>query len=376
VSIGAALRRIGGFTLADGLAQRNDNFLLLRAIAASLVIYGHGYAMVERRGSHELFAHMGWGTYSGDIAVDLFFVISGFLITGSFLRRRNLFEFLWARALRIYPAYLFCLVGCAFVLGPLLTTLPLHDYLRDPATGDYVLKNLRLGIDMAWNLPGVFTDNPRRSSVNGAIWTLPAEVRMYLWVATLGVTGVLARRWLANLVLPLLFVLGFFVAPVYLLTVPQPTYLRLAAMFLAGAFCYINRDRVPASGWLFLASAVLAWLLRHTPFYPYAFGIAEIAFVFWFAYRLRWHGYNRFGDYSYGIYLWGFPMQQVVAHFLPTTLPVTNAAISLPLAIVMAVVSWHLVEKPVIALKSAPKRWWTRWAQRGENAKAASDAAP
>jgi hypothetical protein len=137
------------FTLADGLAQRDDNFLLLRALAASLVIYGHSYAMVPSGGPPELFSWLGWGVYSGQIAVDLFFAISGFLITGSFLRRHALFEFLWARALRIYPAYLFCLLLCTFALGPVFTTLPLH-YLRDPATSDYVIKNLRLNIDMAW----------------------------------------------------------------------------------------------------------------------------------------------------------------------------------------------------------------------------------
>lgn len=364
------------FTLADGLAQRDDNFLLLRALAASLVIYGHSYAMVPSGGPPELFSWLGWGVYSGQIAVDLFFAISGFLITGSFLRRHALFEFLWARALRIYPAYLFCLLLCTFALGPVFTTLPLHDYLRDPATSDYVIKNLRLNIDMAWDLPGVFVDNPRRSTINGSIWTLPAEIRMYLWVAALGVLGVLARRWLANLVLPTLFVLGFFVAPVYLLTVPQPDYMRLAAFFLAGGFCYINRDRVPASGWLLLGVAALAWLCRNTFFYAYAFGLAEVCFIFWFAYRLRWHGYNRFGDYSYGIYLWGFPMQQLVAHWLPNTIPLVNAALSLPLAIAMAVVSWHFVEKPAISLKSAPKRWWARWKRRSEGAKPATDPAP
>ena len=358
------------FTLADGLARREDNFLLLRALAASLVIYGHSYAMVPHGGPPELFSRLGWSVYSGQIAVDLFFAISGFLITGSYLRRRQLFDFLWARVLRIFPAYVFCLVLCAFALGPLLTSLSLHDYLHDPATSAYVLKNLRLNIDMAWDLPGVFTDNPRRSTINGSIWTLPAEIRMYAWVALLGTIGVLARRRLANLVLPTLFVLGFFVAPKYLLTVPQPDYLRLAAFFLAGAFCYVNRDRVPANGRLLLAAAALAWLLRNTFLYAYAFGLAEVCFVFWFAYRLRWYGYNSLGDYSYGIYLWGFPMQQLVAHWLPTTIPLVNAALSLPLAIAMGVLSWHLVEKPAIGLKTLPKRWWARRAQRAEAAAA------
>src|SRR5665213_2386975 len=115
------LRHPHFFTLADGLAQPQDNFLLLRVLAAAAVIYGHSYSIVVARGPPEIFLWMGWGTYSGTIAVNAFFITSGFLITGSFLRRRNVIEFAWARALRILPAYVTCMVGCAFVLGAIYT---------------------------------------------------------------------------------------------------------------------------------------------------------------------------------------------------------------------------------------------------------------
>lgn len=347
------------FTLADGLALPQDNFLLLRVLAAAAVIYGHGYAIVAHRGAPEVFTWMGWGVYSGTIAVDVFFLTSGFLVTGSFLRRCNVFDFAWARGLRVLPAYALCLVGCAFVLGALYTALPLVDYLEDPTTRGYVLTNLHFNLNIAWDLPGVFTDNPRRSTINGSIWTLPAEVRMYLWVALVGGLGILSRRAYCNILLAGLFVLGL-VAPDYLLMLPLRAFVSLAGYFALGVFCYINRDVVPANGWLAVTLAALTWLLRNTPLYPFAFGLAEAAFVFWFAYRTRWHGYNRFGDYSYGIYLWGFPMQQIMAHHFPTATPLANAALSLPLATLLAVVSWHLVEKPALSLKSMPRKLWER----------------
>ena len=347
------------FTLADGLAQPQDNFLLLRLLAAAAVIYGHSYAIVVNRGPPEVFTWMGWGVYSGTIAVDAFFLTSGFLVTGSFLRRRNVIEFAWARALRILPAYATCMIGCAFVLGALYTSLPLDRYLANPATSDYVLTNLRFDVIMRWHLPGVFTDNPRRDTINGAIWTLPAEVRMYLWVALVGALGILPRRAYCNILLAGLFVLGL-IAPDYLLFMPFRGFVSLAGFFALGVFCYINRDIIPANGWLVLASATAAWLLRDTPLYPLAFGLAEAAFVFWFAYRTRWYGYNRCGDYSYGIYLWGYPAQQVVAHHLPTLAPLANAALSLPLATVLAIASWHLVEKPALKWKSVPRKLWQR----------------
>lgn len=342
------------FVLADGLAAKQDNFLLLRTLAAAAVIYGHGYAMMARRGPPEVFVWMGWGVYSGTLAVDLFFLISGFLVTGSFLRRRNAIEFVWARALRVLPAYALCLVGCAFVLGAFYTVLPLVDYLRDPATRGYVGYNLLLAPDaMRWDLPGVFADNPRRSTINGSIWTLPAEVRMYLWVAVLGALGLLSRRALCNVLLAALFVVGL-MEPAWLPFVKA--FARPAGCFALGAFCYVNRDVVPANGWLALACAAFAWLLRHTALYPFALVLAEAAFAFWFAYRTRWHGYNRCGDYSYGLYLWGFPMQQVVAHHLPTIAPLANAALSLPLAALLAIASWHGIEKPALTLKTLPGR--------------------
>jgi peptidoglycan/LPS O-acetylase OafA/YrhL len=97
-------------TLADGLAQKSDNFLLLRFIAASMVIYGHAPAVTGHPLPADLFAWLNWGTYSGSIAVDVFFIVSGFLVTGSFLRNPQLADFAWARAIRIVPGYAFCLL--------------------------------------------------------------------------------------------------------------------------------------------------------------------------------------------------------------------------------------------------------------------------
>ena len=283
----------------------------------------------------------------------MFFVVSGFMIAGSYLRRRHLGDFLWARLLRIYPAYLLCLLGTALVLGAACTGLPLHDYYGSHEVVRYVTKNVQLGKGLVWELPGVFTGNPKLAFVNGSIWTLPAEVRMYLWVALAGVLGILSRRWCCHLLLAALFVCGL-LAPAHVPLVPLASFLRLAGYFALGVFCCVNRERIPTGWWCVAGLAALAWLLHATPLYPFAFALALTAFVFAFAYASPWLGCLRFGDYSYGLYLWGYPMQQLVAHLAPRLTPAGNILLAWPLAMLLAVLSWHLVEQPALRLKSLP----------------------
>jgi peptidoglycan/LPS O-acetylase OafA/YrhL len=347
-------------TLDEGLKSRRDNFLLLRFLAASLVIYRHGGAMTGGAGFRDFIPWLGWGTDSGKVAVDIFFLVSGFMISGSYLRRQHLPDFLWARVLRIFPAYLLCLVLCAFVLGAIYTKLPVWDYYRSPDVIHYVLQNLKLQSSMVWQLPGVFTDNPQRATINGSIWTLPAEAHMYLWVALLGLLGVISRRWLGSLIIAALFAVGMIWPESNILMLPD-IYLHVAGMFGLGAICYIHRDIIPAGWPCFLLLAGLAFLLRNTPAYPFAFGIALAQFCFAFAYCIPWHGFNRLGDYSYGLYLWGCPMQQTIAHHFPTLSPMGNSLLAFPLALALGVLSWHLLEKQALKLKRVPSQLWKKW---------------
>lgn len=347
-------------TLADGLEARQDNFLLLRFIAASLVIYGHAYAITGGTGWPEIFIKLDWGVYSGDIAVDIFFIVSGFMITGSYLRRQHLGTFLWARVLRIFPALFVCLLLSAFVMGALYTSLSIRSYVGNPDTVNYVIQNLKMQTTMVWNLPGVFLANPKITTVNGAIWTLPIEFRMYLWVAALGFLGILSRAWLGSFMLLALFIFGL-VQPDRLLGVPgvQP-FLHLAAFFTIGAFFYLQRRWIPV-GWSYVAVSVLvAYLSRNTVIYPYALGLALSTFVFAFAYAIPWYAFNRAGDYSYGIYLWGFPTQQMIAYHFPNFTPIQNAVLSFFITLLFAVVSWHFIEKPALQWKEIPSRLYKK----------------
>jgi peptidoglycan/LPS O-acetylase OafA/YrhL len=344
-------------TLEAALARRADNFLLLRLVAASLVIFGHSYRLcgTPNTGDFVERAHLSAGVYTGSLAVDVFFVVSGFLIAGSYVNHGHLERFLRARFFRLVPAYAVCLLVSAFVLGSFVTRLPLGQYFQDPATYGYVTKNLRLQPDIQWSLPGVFEKNFYRNVVNGSIWSLPGEVCMYLWVAVLGVATVLRRRRFANAVLlACLFVGRFF--PAELPFVPAAVFVRPAGFFMAGIFCYVNRDRIPVRTDLLLALVAVCVVAHRfaalASSFDYVFAATIVYGVMWFAYRPRLGFYNSFGDYSYGVYLWGFPMQQLVVHlFGRPTRPSLNFAASFPLALLCAIASWHLVERPALRLK-------------------------
>jgi len=342
----------GWRTFADAMAIKGDNFLLLRLAAAFAVVYGHSYAIsgIPKAEDHIARLGLGYGLYSGSIAVNAFFVISGFLVTGAWFRNPDLRFFVCSRLLRILPAYAVCLICSAFLLGAAFTTLPLNDYLSDASTRGYVTINLWFGRDLSWSLPGVFKQNPYPNTINGSIWTLSAEWRMYAWLAIFAVVGLLERRRLCLLCLVSLIALTW--SETMLPMLPIEDYVRLAGYFSLGSLAFQWRDRLPFHGGLVLVMAAVCVSLHGRPGFTQAFAISLSYGVLWFAYGPKsLLSFNRLGDYSYGVYLWGFPVQQTIAHLVPDSTPTMITMISLPLALIIGILSWHMIEKPALRLK-------------------------
>lgn len=344
-------------TLAQAMAQPGDNLLLLRLLAAAAVIYGHSYAVSGIPGAADHIARRGWGygLYSGSIAVQVFFTISGFLVTGAWLRRPDLGFFLRSRALRIVPAYLACLAISALLLGALKTDLPRGDYFADPQTWRYLWKNLTFSTEMVWQLPGVFASNPYPGTVNGSLWTLVVEVRVYIWLALCGLLGLLDRRDRFFYAAALLAAAAYAGFPLPMMPVAE--FLTLAGFFLAGSAFYRWREVIPFHGALVPALFVPAVLAHGSDGFMPLYGLALCYAVFWFAYGPRGLvGFNRLGDYSYGVYLWGFPIQQIVAGALDRPTPTRITLIALPCALAAGIMSWHLLEKPLLRFKQRRRR--------------------
>lgn len=328
-------------TLAQAWDSGRNHFHALRLFAAWLVILSHAYA-ITGRGNDEPFAHLTGAKAAGAVAVDIFFVISGFLVAAS-VQRHAWRHFLLARALRIYPALIVCILLTVFVLGPALTTSA--GYWSDARTWHYLWGNATLWRAEFW-LPGVFEGLPR-DAVNGSLWTLPIEVRLYLALLVAAAFGML-HRW-RYLVAWALAMCG---AAVYALrAAPLPehiAYLAWAcAFFITGTLLWVWRDRVRLSWWVFAALLALAAALRGSTAFAVAYFAAVAYGTFCIAFRARLPAI-RHTDLSYGVYLYGWPMQQLALMAGATTV-VANTALATVLALGCAAVSWFLVERPALA---------------------------
>ncbi len=306
----------------SGLAHgRENNFQLLRLFAAAAVIVSHSFAIL---GTVEPAA---LGATIGTLAVWVFFALSGFLIYKSF-ERQPWSGFIEARVLRIYPALIVVALLTVLVLGPTFTTLPLSAYFSAPETWQYVPRALSLKF-VSFTLPGVFSGQ----GVNGPLWTLWYEVVCYIGLA-IGLGLLKSFR---------LFLVAYAIA----LAVAWGTlYQDLSLAFVTGMAVYRYRASLPATWWLAVCALLIAWLLPVLA--PLAVGYATL----WLAVlKGPWLAFNRVGDYSYGLYIYGWPMQMAVAESVPGIAALALMACAIPLAMTAAVLSWHFIEKPALARK-------------------------
>jgi peptidoglycan/LPS O-acetylase OafA/YrhL len=349
-------------TIADYDQGRDNNYHLIRFIAAALVIVAHSYYLSASGGKEPLRALTGYKHF-GEVGVQIFFLISGFLVTKSFLSRRDVFGYLEARALRIFPALIVAVALTVLVIGPLATTVPLGEYFSDENTIQYFLNNTTLKM-MESFLPGVFLHNPYPRVVNGSLWSLFPEVRLYLWVALFGVLGILSARRAFNHALILCLLLYVYFPGVFHVW-GYSLHAQVAGYFALGAFCYVNRDVVPIHGSIAVVLTAAALVLHGTAYFPRLFDLAVSYGVLFCAYSPSgWiRRFNAYGDYSYGAYIYAFPVQQLIASVLPHITALPMLAGSFVLTMPLAMCSWHFIEKPSLAAKG---KLWGGLARNGK----------
>lgn len=346
--------------ISDYTAGRDNNFNLLRLVAATMVLVSHSYALSTGRPELEPLNDL-LGVKLGSLAVDIFFAASGFLVAGSLVQRQNLLEFFGARALRIYPGLWMALAISISAVAIWFTPLSLGEFFLQKETWRYILKNGFLLADVAYTLPGAFEGAPLQgfaaNAVNGSIWTLPLEIKMY---------GLLGLLWLVLRILkrPNIKAMGVvclgvallsYAADVTLFVAGDPSHpLSLLSKFFMGASLRLWQHRVPTSpalGWglclAVLVSAIDPMLFGLVYRTAMAYVVIYLALVPAGPLRVV----NRMGDYSYGIYIYAFPVQQAIVILWKGVGPIELTFAAWSITFIFAVASWHLIEERCLKLK-------------------------
>lgn len=343
----------GAMTIGGALAGRNNALNLIRFLLAVVVIYSHtfplgGYSAEPRIGGETL----------GRVAVGGFFALSGYLIAGSRVRL-SFPRYMWHRAIRILPAFWVCLIITAFVFAPTAAALFGQSWNPGGAIA-YVLGNSLLYITQP-GIVGSLGDAPFPNLWNGSLWTLFYEFSAYILAGVLLTAGFVRRHAVAVTGAILLALTAAQMLAKGPLEVTTNLYLHplwLGSFFAAGMFVWSLREKLASSLWIATACTgvlvVICFVGQFTVLAP----------VF-FAYLLLWIGgvvktrvFSR-NDVSYGVYIYSFPIQQLLtlAGAAAIFSPASYAIASLAGTLVLAWLSWKLVEQPAMSLKHCSPRF-------------------
>ena len=342
------------FRLADLLKREANNLDLIRLICSCMVIFGHAFFLVDD--PHYPFEtwdpvsrYLGYqGVYISSLAVKVFFFISGLLITDSLLSKKSVTAFLLARFFRVWPALIALLLITVFGLGPMYTNLKPAEYFTHRDTYRYLWENLLMIADPT--LPGVFVNNPLPNQVNGSIWTLAYEIAAYLGILVLYVLKITRSRLICSVIVLLLLVdplLSHSLLFPWMPVNPQINY--LPPCFALGAWLVLFKDRITIGASVVAGMAILFLFGKSTILGPYLFFLTLFVSILYLSALPFVRKIKIPADLSYGTFLWGFLIQQIMAANFARRGLIFNLGWSLLLALIMGFLSWHLVEKRAIA---------------------------
>ena len=336
-------------TINDCLIRKKNNFDFIRLVASVAVIFSHAFPLTNS-GDEPLTELSNFRFSLGGLAVTTFFVISGFLITRSFERSKTSKDYFAARALRIYPALFVVIVLSALILGPIFTTQSWSAYFSDIKTYKYFTNIFALRIQNS--LPGVFHLNYFPDFINGSLWSLPVEILCYVLVATIGMFAKGKLKF--GLVLTAIVAVYLYFHPDMLNKYQY--YVNIFYFFIGGCF-YMLRHRIRMN---YIAASVMLLLFIGSMKISAAIPNMLVSGIS-FTYLLLFIGFiknspvqniTKYGDFSYGLYIWAFPIQQILSLHFSHWNAYVHFFVATVIAFIFAVLSWHLIEKRALAYKS------------------------
>jgi len=340
------------YKISDRLMVGNNSFGLIRLLAACAVVFSHAWTVTGGLETKEPL-RVETGFTLGWHAVSLFFALSGLLVAGSLHHCRSIIQFAWSRFLRIFPALMMIMLMTLIASAVLVDTF----MWQLSAILEYLVKNVALFGANA-TLPGVFENNPIPYELNIPLWTLKYEVLMYVSLALLSFVSwkYEGRLTMKSITVIILLSTGcitlFFDVPENHGRIDH--IVRFLFSFYLGVAVWLWRDSIHVSGVHFLLFSCVNFGLLFI-------GVHLIMIqIIWLGYCALWFGTRRYGwlsrvtdrqDYSYGIYIIGFPVQQMVLAYTGLNNPWLNFVMSLTIVLFLSACSWNLIEQPALRFK-------------------------
>jgi peptidoglycan/LPS O-acetylase OafA/YrhL len=361
-------------SFAQAFDPKNNAFGLLRLALAVSVVFSHSLAL-GRFGRDQLEILTQGQYHIGLLSVAMFFVVSGFLVCRSASPSSSVPRFLWHRFLRIFPGYWVCLIICACLFAPIMSYVESGSLTRifsapSNSPQSFMINNAAVlhlnGLSIEGvmifrpnSIGGLLRHNPVPGVLNGSLWTLPFELGCYLAVAAMALVGVLRR---ARCLVLILFAGLWFLHAFDCLNpegfsrcfpaIGVKQLVMLCLYFCGGCVCFLYREKIPASRWLFVGALLLLGIGLAAGMFGLVAPIAMTYAFLWLAFSLPFARFDARGDFSYGTYIYAFPIQQ---GFALLGLPESGFAVyfvcSLLMTLLVAIFSYRLVEAPCLRLK-------------------------
>lgn len=334
------------------IISRNNNFDILRFVLAFIVVIVHIYdlTLYENLKLIKFFLN-------SKTAVQGFFIISGFLIFMSYERSKNLKEYIIKRFRRIYPAYFFVISFCS-VFGYFLSELQFREYFSLDLF-KYIFYNLIFLNFLQPFIPGVFENNPVMPAINGSLWTIKIEVMFYLLVPL--IVWLLRKNKKHKLkIILLIYTLSYLynISFLYISELTGRGVFKIIAkqvpgqlsFFISGALLYYYFDVFKKNKSLLVVLSIVTFSLSSINYLGFLKPISLAIIIFYISFSFpMFNGFGKYGDFSYGIYIFHFPIiQLLISYGFFKSNVYRDISIAIIIILLVSILSWNLLEKPFL----------------------------